>query len=340
MRRVDGIPPGGYAPEAMRLCHTLLNGAAVARGVVLSDDPGPTAWAQYAGWAALILAGAALLAIAWSISLRRTVARQTAEMRARDRQAEEDRVALRVAEQSTLAKSRFLASMSHELRTPLNAVIGFSEMLKDGMAGSLTEQQTRYMESIYNSGMHLLALINDILDLSRIEAGKQQLEPALVDTADLLRNSLSIVADKAMAHAIALDLELDGDPGPVMVDARKLKQIVYNLLSNAVKFTPDGGRVTVAARRATGPGGEAWLEIAVSDTGIGIAAEDLERLFKPFEQLDASLSRHYEGTGLGLAIVRSLVDLHGGEIDVVSAPGQGSRFTVKLPCRPRDRQPA
>jgi signal transduction histidine kinase/DNA-binding response OmpR family regulator len=260
-------------------------------------------------------------------------------------------------------KSEFLANMSHELRTPLNAIIGFSEVLKDGLIGEMTEQQRGFIGDIFGSGQHLLSLINDILDLSKVEAGKMALDLEPVEVSSLFTNSLSIIREKAAARRIRLDVETAEDLGSVEVDARKVKQIVYNLLSNAVKFTLEGGNVTLRARRVTSAqvlrppsGGWAWrgdrpssesevttfLEISVTDSGIGIGSEDLDRLFKPFSQIDSGLARRFEGTGLGLALVKLLAELHGGAVFVESAIGEGSRFTVWLPVRewdvPRERR--
>jgi signal transduction histidine kinase/CheY-like chemotaxis protein len=256
-------------------------------------------------------------------------------------------------EQASRMKSEFLANMSHELRTPLNAIIGFSELLKNGLVGDLTADQAEYINDIFTSGQHLLSLINDILDLSKVEAGAMSVEPEAVELPSLLANSLSIVREKAHAYGIGLTLDAAPDLGIIHADGRKLKQIVYNLLSNAVKFTPEGGtvalRVRSAERTAVGklsgrlPGrafpletsGDAtWIEIRVSDNGIGIASDDLERLFMPFSQLDSGLSRKFDGTGLGLVMVKRLAELHGGTVAVESAPGQGSCFTVWLPSRP------
>ena len=241
--------------------------------------------------------------------------------------------------QANRLKSEFLAGMSHELRTPLNAIIGFSEVLKDGVAGEVSAQQREYLQDIFASGTHLLSLIDDILDLSKVEAGRMTLEPASLAVQPLLAAALSIVREKAAAHRLALALDVAADCGEIQADARKLKQIVYNLLSNAVKFTPDGGRVTLSARRvfvgAEAPAGD-WLEIAVADTGIGISEENQKKLFAAFTQLDSSLSRRYAGTGLGLALVKRLVELHGGTVGLESEPGKGSTFRVRLPYRRAD----
>ncbi len=243
---------------------------------------------------------------------------------------------LRLADQ---AKSDFLANMSHELRTPLNAVIGFSELLKDGIMGDLSPEQKDATRDIFESGQHLLSLINDILDLSKVEAGMMKLELEATNLHDLLQGSLGIVREKAAAHQIRLNLEVEPDFPPVYLDARKTKQILYNLLSNAVKFTPDGGQVTLCGRSRSdlsGPEYAAypdWLEISVTDTGIGIAEKDQERLFKPFVQADSGLDRRYEGTGLGLSLVKRLAELHGGRVSMESTLGEGSTFHVWLPWR-------
>jgi signal transduction histidine kinase len=234
------------------------------------------------------------------------------------------------AQAANQAKSEFLANMSHELRTPLNAIIGFSEVLETGQAGELNGKQKEYSGEIHASGLHLLALINDILNLSKIEAGKMTLELERVDLSALLASSLSIVREKALCHGIVLESCIAPDLGSVHVDARKCKQMVYNLLANAVKFTPDGGSVLLAARRLKA----GYFEFSVSDTGIGIAQKDQQRLFLPFEQLDGSLVRKYEGTGLGLSMVKRLAELHGGTVSVSSVPGRGSRFAVRLPLEP------
>jgi len=233
------------------------------------------------------------------------------------------------AQAANQAKSDFLANMSHELRSPLNGIIGFSEVLKEGLAGDLNARQKEYSGEIFNSGQHLLSLINDILDLSKIEAGKMTLELETVDLPLLLESCLAIVREKALVHDIALKTKVAAELGEAMVDVRKFKQMVYNLLANAVKFTPDGGSVLLEAQRI--PAGQ--LEFSVSDTGIGIAEKDMARLFAPFEQLDSSLARKYEGTGLGLSMVKRLAELHGGTVSVHSELGKGSCFTVRLPLR-------
>lgn len=256
-------------------------------------------------------------------------------------------------EHASRMKSEFLATMSHELRTPLNAIIGFSEALKDGLMGQMSPTQHEYIGDIFTSGQHLLSLINDILDLSKVEAGMMTLELEAVDLPSLLANSLSIVREKAAARRIRLELVSVEDLQLTQLDMRKTKQIIYNLLSNAVKFSAHGGHVGLAARRVpravvgTMPGDwpmhsfqlaaseyEQFLEICVSDDGIGISSENMTKLFQALSQIDSSLARKFEGTGLGLAMVKLLAELHGGSVAVASAVGAGARFAVWLPLRP------
>ena len=253
-------------------------------------------------------------------------------------------------EHASRMKSEFLATMSHELRTPLNAIIGFSEALKDGLMGPMSDSQQEYIGDIFTAGQHLLSLINDILDLSKVEAGMMGVELELVDVSTLLTNSLTIVREKAAARNIAVVLTASDDLGLPLLDMRKTKQIVYNLLSNAVKFSSTGGQVTLQARRVpasavgTLPGPwpvhgfpladascEEFLEITVTDSGIGISQADMSRLFHAFSQIDSSLARQFEGTGLGLAMVKQMAELQGGAVAVASAEGEGARFAVWLP---------
>ncbi len=241
-------------------------------------------------------------------------------------------------ENANLAKDRFLTSMSHELRTPLNAIIGFSEVLLDGLMGELDTEQKGSVADILASGEHLLSLINDILDLSKVEAGKMQLELEPVDVAGLVAASMTVVKERAQERQLKISAEVAQELGEVWVDARKCKQILYNLLANAVKFTLDGGEVRIAARQVEsapvkGSNYGKFLELAVRDTGIGIAEEDKVLLFQPFSQIDSSLSRRYEGTGMGLVMVKKLAELHGGAVEVQSEKGKGSTFTVWLPWR-------
>ena len=226
-------------------------------------------------------------------------------------------------------KSEFLANMSHELRTPLNAIIGFSEVLLERMFGELNPKQEEYLQDIMTSGRHLLSLINDILDLSKVEAGRMELEPSAFDLPAALEGCLTLVRERATRHGITLGLTVDEDLGQIVADERKVRQVVLNLLSNAVKFTPEGGRVAVGAARADG-----GVEVSVSDTGIGIAQDEQEAIFEEFRQAGSDYTRKREGTGLGLALSRKFVELHGGRIWVKSEVGKGSTFTFTLPERP------
>jgi signal transduction histidine kinase len=223
-------------------------------------------------------------------------------------------------------KSEFLANMSHELRTPLNAIIGFSEVLAERMFGEINDKQAEYLADILESGRHLLSLINDILDLSKIEAGRMELERTDFDLPTAIENTLILVRERAQRHAIRLDRDLDARLGTIRADERKLKQVLLNLLSNALKFTPEGGRIDVRARLRDG-----LVEIGVTDTGVGIAPEDQATVFEEFRQVGAA-AKKIEGTGLGLAISRRIIELHGGTIRVDSVPGSGSTFTITLPC--------
>jgi signal transduction histidine kinase len=222
-------------------------------------------------------------------------------------------------------KSEFLANMSHELRTPLNAIIGFSEILAEKMFGDINEKQTEYLHDILESGRHLLSLINDILDLSKIEAGRMELEAADFDLPSAIDNALILVRERATRRGITLGRTIDEQLGTLCGDERKVKQVLLNLLSNALKFTPEGGRIDVSARLQDGA-----AEIAVADTGVGIAPEDQEAVFEEFRQVGTA-DKKVEGTGLGLALSRKFIELHGGRIWVKSQLGAGSTFAFTLP---------
>jgi signal transduction histidine kinase/FixJ family two-component response regulator len=248
-------------------------------------------------------------------------------------QARQDEIEVknRDLERADRLKTEFLANMSHELRTPLNAVIGFSQLLEQQYFGELNDKQLEYIHEIEGAGGHLLDLINDILDLSKIEAGRMELELERLELAELLESCARLVRERAVRAG--LDLTLEVVPGlSVSGDKRKLKQVIVNLLSNAVKFTPSGGRVTLKAHplRRGADVRDGDIEISVEDSGIGIPLEDQERLFTPFTQVDGSLARRHEGTGLGLALSKRLTELHGGVIEVRSTPGQGSTFSLRL----------
>jgi len=223
-------------------------------------------------------------------------------------------------------KSEFLANMSHELRTPLNAIIGFSEVLNERMFGELNEKQDEYLKDIYGSGQHLLSLINDILDLSKIEAGRMELEVTDFDLPAAIDNALILVRERANRRGIRLARAIDDRVGMIRGDERKVKQVLLNLLSNALKFTPEGGRIDVRAAMNDG-----MAEISVTDTGVGIAPEDQEAIFEEFRQVGTA-DKKVEGTGLGLALSRKFIELHGGRIWVQSQPGKGSMFLFTLPA--------
>lgn len=274
------------------------------------------------------------------LTLRNVTRRKSAEMAlAEERNSLEQRVAEQTADlrqanaqlaRAARLKDEFLASMSHELRTPLNTVLGLSEALQEQVYGSLNERQLRALRNIEDSGRHLLSLINDILDVSKIEAGKLTLEfrPTSIDS--VCQASVGLV--RQIAHKKKIDVTYAPDPAVhvVLADERRLKQILVNLLTNAVKFTPEGGKVQL---EVTGDREHETIRFCVSDTGIGIAEVDIPRLFQPFMQLDSSLARQHEGTGLGLALVYRMTELHGGSVSVESQVGVGSRFTIALPWR-------
>jgi signal transduction histidine kinase/CheY-like chemotaxis protein len=293
---------------------------------------------------------------------RLTQAHAHERRRATDLQGLSDRLELlngqlgesnRQLKEQTRLKSEFLASMSHELRTPLNAVIGFSELLKDNMAGALSEQQRGFAVHIFQAGHHLLSLINDILDLSKIEAGKADISLGHAPLDSVFADALALLNSQASAKRIELKVDLRGDFGELLADQRRLKQVVLNLVSNALKFTPQGGQVTLGAelvdrtRAANALPGfregmrmplpasdwQRFVEISVSDTGIGMTPDDMRRLFTPFTQIANSLTRGIEGTGLGLVMVHRLAELHGGAVAVTSEPGRGTWFTVWIPWR-------
>ncbi len=238
----------------------------------------------------------------------------------------------RLLEIANRHKSEFLANMSHELRTPLNAVIGFSEVLIEKMFGEINPKQEEYLQDILSSGKHLLSLINDILDLSKIEAGRMELEAQPFDLPAALDNALTLIRERAARNSIALDVHVDPRIGEILADERKIKQVLLNLLSNAVKFTPEGGKITMSAIM----NGEA-VAVSVADTGIGIAAEDQEAVFEEFRQVGTDYARKREGTGLGLALARRLVELHGGKLSLQSELGKGSTFTFTIPVRANGR---
>jgi signal transduction histidine kinase len=275
---------------------------------------------------------------AWSVAERQARVEVTAdEMTAineqlRDEIAERRRAqqelerAKDAAEAANRAKSEFLANMSHELRTPLNSVIGFSDVLAEQVFGPLNENQAQYVTDILDSGQHLLSLVNDILDLAKIEAGSMEINRGPVDANRLVERTIQMFRERAIRRGIRLVGRIDEELGHIDADERRLKQLLYNLLSNALKFTPEGGEVRVEVLRQ----GEA-VELRVADTGVGIAADQLEKIFESFYQVNSTLTKDAQGTGLGLAVVRQIAELHGGTVRAESEPGEGSTFIVSLP---------
>ena len=267
-------------------------------------------------------------------------ARDNLEERVKVRTAELAR-AKEVAIAASKAKSEFLANMSHEIRTPLNHIIGFTELILSRHFGDLNEMQEDYLNDVHGSSHHLLSLINDILDLSKVEAGKLELQPSVVNLPDLLKNSLIMIEEKASSHSIRTVINAKDIPDTIIADERKFKQIMYNLLSNAVKFTPDGGKIAVSAHKYSFKNEDSIkfnrneheaIKISVSDTGIGIRDNDLNLVFNPFEQLDSSASRMFQGTGLGLSLTKQLVELHEGKIWAESkGENKGSTFSFTIP---------
>ena len=234
--------------------------------------------------------------------------------------------------EATRLKSEFLANMSHELRTPLNSIIGFSELLHDGRVGEVSVKQKEYVGDVLASARHLLQLINDVLDLSKIESGKMEFFPEPIDPSELVREVCDIMRTLVARKRIQMGVEIDARLKEIVLDPGKLKQVLFNYLSNAIKFTPDEGHVTIAMR----PDGTETFILEVIDTGIGIKAEDIPRLFVEFQQLDSSASKKYQGTGLGLALTKRIVEAQGGEVGVSSVPGVGSVFFARLPLREVD----
>ena len=271
------------------------------------------------GLGAILVVGAFLLA-----SALRAVSRQRSALATANAALVQ---ATREVEAASRNKSEFLANMSHELRTPLNAIIGFSDVLRERMFGELNDKQADYVEDIAVSGRHLLDLINEVLDLSKVEAGRMELERTEFDLADMIGSALAFVRERAARGGVRLTMDTPADLGTIVADERKIRQVLLNLLSNAVKFVPEGGSVTVSGRRE---GDE--VQVAVHDTGIGIAPEDQAKVFDEFQQVGKTTARPSEGTGLGLTLAKRFVELHGGRIWLVSELGHGSTFTFAIPA--------
>jgi signal transduction histidine kinase len=254
------------------------------------------------------------------------IRRENQELEERNRRAELEGHNRRIEEANRL-KSEFVANMSHELRTPLNSVIGFAELMVTGKVGPLAENHQEYLGDILTSSKHLLQLINDVLDLAKVESGKIEIRPEPLDVGKIVAEVRDILRGLAGERRTKIDLDTDDAPKEVVLDAAKFKQVLYNYLSNAIKFTPDGGFVKVRVK----PHENDTLRIEVEDTGIGVRHEDLHRLFIEFQQLDAGTGKKYGGTGLGLAVTKRIVEAQGGAVGVHSVIGQGSTFWAVLP---------
>jgi len=345
--------PAAYHPQwAMEILQEQAVPAAIAHGSWMGETALIDAQGQEVPVSQLLLAHRSPQG---EVEFFSAIMRDMRIHKAYEQQLEQTNAELRRA---TRLKDEFLANMSHELRTPLNAILGMSEGLQEEILGEINDQQRKAIATIETSGQHLLELINDILDLSKVSAGKLELSPSDVSVSYLCSSSLVFVKQQALHKQIHLTASLPPNLDPISVDERRLRQVLVNLLTNAVKFTPSQGQVTLKVWHSlseppnpattepplanfdldpqafpTPPDGHTWLLISVTDTGIGIAPHDQTRLFQPFIQVDSSLSRHYEGTGLGLALVKQIVELHGGFVHLASALGQGSCFTIGLPYR-------
>jgi signal transduction histidine kinase len=248
-----------------------------------------------------------------------------------NRMNDELRRLYRELEMASQHKSDFLANMSHELRTPMTAIIGFSQVLREGIFGEVNAKQAEYLDDILSSSNHLLSLINDVLDLSKVEAGQVALQAAPFSLQDALDRGVSMVREQATTEGVEISLHRNGSLDVVSGDERRIRQVIFNLLSNAVKFTPAGGQVDISAARVDGE-----MRVSVADNGPGIASEDLDRIFEEFQQTDAG-ARQREGTGLGLALSKRFVEMHGGRIWCESEVGKGSTFSFTLPLKQVER---
>ena len=319
----------------------------------LIEDPDLLTLVQtYKGVAFVTISAVLIYVLVWKSQRENERLLRELDAKVRERTTEL-RDAVLLAESTNRAKAEFLANMSHELRTPLNAIIGFSEALLSGIYGPVDERHAEYLKDIFVSGENLLSLINDILDLSKIESGSMNLEPRKFSLRELIRSSVGIFKEKMAKHNIRVDYGIDDGPDEIVADQRRVKQILVNLLSNAMKFTPDGGSIRITARlvqssefKVQGHGGRNverrtsnvepngnFYEISIEDTGIGIGKEDIPKLFQSFQQLESPYQKKYGGTGLGLFLTKRLVELHGGRIRVESEKGKGAKFTFSIPLR-------
>ena len=312
--RIDGIP--------RIIAYRTLEALPLIVSVAITEHDALSAYAHQKQ--PVLLAGAILTALFGALAwlLTRQVAAH-AHVEAELRRAKEE------AEAANIAKSEFLANVSHELRTPLNAVIGFSEVMRDALMGPIDNRYREYAQDIHESGQHLLRLIGDVLDLSKIGAGRLELHDEPVDLGQLVQACQRLLAERARDSKVGLEIDIARDLPVLMADPVRLKQIVLNLMSNAVKFTPEGGRVTARAA----PDADGGVTITIADTGIGMTPPEILVALEPFRQVDNAMTRRYEGSGLGLPLAKQLTELHGGKLEVTSEPGAGTTTRVRLPHR-------
>ena len=331
------------AASAVVACDHLVRGVVWPQSVYGVNIVNPWRFLEHAGWVVMediflfVLCRQGLLE-SWNVAERQaeleatneTVLASNTQLREEIVERQRTQLALEraknAAEAASRAKTEFLANMSHELRTPLNAVIGFSDVLSEQAFGPLNEDQAQYVTDILESGQHLLSLVNDILDLAKIENGSMEIQRGSIMVPRLVERAVQMFRERAVRQGLRLVADVDSNMRMIVGDERRLKQLLYNLLSNAIKFTPEGGEVRVTVRPEVNS-----VVLTVADTGIGIPLIEQQKVFESFYQMDSTLSKNAQGTGLGLAMVRQIVELHGGTVCVASEPGQGSSFIVTLP---------